>query len=125
MSLLLLRAVIGMAIVVQGVTFVGASDPTLAAWVIGLSALIAGCMLLAGFLTPLAGIIVALDVGGISLPVRPLPTPVVFDSLPAHIFALTILLAIIGAGPGRFSVDARVFGRREIIIPLPNSSVKH
>jgi hypothetical protein len=40
-----------------------------------------------------------------------------FDSKPALIFALTMLLAIIGAGPGRFSVDARVFGRREIIIP--------
>jgi uncharacterized membrane protein YphA (DoxX/SURF4 family) len=124
MSLLLLRAVIGMAIIVQGVTFVGASNAPSASWLIGLSALIAGCMLLVGFLTPLAGFIVALDVVGISMAVRPGPTAVVFDSLPAFIYALTILLAIIGAGPGRFSVDARVFGRREIMIPLPNSSVK-
>jgi hypothetical protein len=30
---------------------------------------------------------------------------------------MTMVLAIIGLGPGAFSVDARVFGRREIIIP--------
>jgi hypothetical protein len=47
-----------------------------------------------------------------------------FDSQPALIFALTIILAIIGAGPGRYSVDARVFGRREIIIPLPQSHLQ-
>ena len=81
-------------------------------------------MLLAGFLTPLAVAIVMLDVAGISMSVVPVQTAAVFDSRPALIFGLTILLAIIGAGPGRFSVDARVFGRREIIIPLPHSSLE-
>jgi uncharacterized membrane protein YphA (DoxX/SURF4 family) len=124
MSLLLLRAVIGIAIVIQGGSYVGAPDATPASWVVGLSALGSGCMLLIGFLTPLAGVIVALDVVGIPMSVLPVTTSVVFDSRPALIFGLTILLAIIGAGPGRFSVDARVFGRREIIIPLPHSSVE-
>ena len=39
------------------------------------------------------------------------------DGKPALIFAVTMLLTVMGLGPGRFSVDARVFGRREIIIP--------
>jgi uncharacterized membrane protein YphA (DoxX/SURF4 family) len=123
MSLLLLRAVLGIGVVVQGGSYVGAPDATPASWLLGLSALGSGCMLLIGFLTPLAGVIVGLDVVGISLSVLPVATPVVFDSRPALVFGLTILLAIIGAGPGRFSVDARVFGRREIIIPLSHSSV--
>lgn len=111
----------GTAIVVQGGAFVGRPDATPASWLLGLSALASGCMLLIGFLTPVGGVIVGFDVIGISLPALPVPTPAVFDSRPALIFGLTILLAIIGAGPGRFSIDARVFGRREIIIPLPDS----
>ena len=124
MSLLLLRAVIGIAVVVQGERYIGAPDSTVASWIIGLAAMVSGCLLLIGFLTPVAGVVVGLDVVGISLSNLPPTTGVVFDSRGALIFGTTILLAIIGAGPGRFSVDARVFGRREIIIPLPHSSVE-
>lgn len=124
MSLLLLRAVIGIAIIVQGGPYVGAHDATLASWLVGLSALASGCLLLIGFLTPLAGVFVGVDVVGISFSTLPSTTAGVFDSQPALIFGLTILLALIGAGPGRFSVDARLFGRREIIIPLPQSSLE-
>ena len=124
MSLLLLRAVIGIAVVVQAEPYVGAPGASLGSWLVGLSGLAAGCLLLAGFLTPLAGVVVALDVIGISISDLPSITAGVFDSRPALIFGLTMVLAIIGAGPGRFSVDARVFGRREIIIPLPHSSLE-
>ena len=41
----------------------------------------------------------------------------IFDSKPSTIFALTMLVTIIGLGPGAFSVDARILGRREIGIP--------
>jgi hypothetical protein len=47
------------------------------------------------------------------------PTPVIFDSLLAIVLAATMLIGIILLGPGAFSLDARVFGRREIIIPPP------
>jgi hypothetical protein len=30
-----------------------------------------------------------------------------------------MVLTVAGLGPGAFSVDARLFGRREIIIPPP------
>ena len=124
MSLLLLRAVIGIAVIVQGGAYIGASDAPLVYWLLGLAALVSGCMLLIGFITPLAGLIVGLDVVGIFLAIVPVPAPGVFDSRPALIFGLSIVLAIIGTGPGRFSVDARLFGRREIIIPLPHSSLE-
>ena len=122
LALLLLRAVIGIATVAQATVFIGTPDATPALVVLGWSALAAGCLLLVGFLTPLAGLILGLDVIGICLSALPASATAVFDSRTALIFGLTIVLAIIGAGPGRFSVDARVFGRREIIIPLPRSS---
>lgn len=121
-ALLLLRAVIGIATIAQAGAFIGRPDATPGWLLLGWSALAAGCMLLIGFLTPLAGLILGLDVAGISLSALPVSTLSVFDSRTALIFGLTIALAIIGAGPGRFSVDARLFGRREIIIPLPRSS---
>ena len=123
-ALLLLRAVIGVAIVVEGEALIGRPDATPALWLIGLSALASGCMLLIGLLTPLAGVLVGLDVMGIFLSAPSVSTLVVLDSRTSLIFGLTILLAIMGLGPGRFSVDARLFGQREIIIPLPNSSLR-
>jgi uncharacterized membrane protein YphA (DoxX/SURF4 family) len=74
-------------------------------------------MLIAGFLTPIAGALVGLAAIGLAFSLVPAPTPNVWDSQTAVILGLTILVAIIGLGPGAFSVDARVFGRREIIIP--------
>jgi uncharacterized membrane protein YphA (DoxX/SURF4 family) len=40
-----------------------------------------------------------------------------FDSQLGLIFGLAILLALAVLGPGAYSIDARLFGRREIIIP--------
>jgi hypothetical protein len=41
----------------------------------------------------------------------------IFDSPMSLMFGVAILLAILGSGPGAYSLDARLFGRREIIIP--------
>lgn len=114
----------GVAIIVEGGAYLGVPEATVASWLVGLTALISGCLLLIGFLTPLAGLMVGLDVAGVFLSAPPSTTAGVFDSRAALVFGLTILLAVIVAGPGRFSVDARVFGRREIIIPLPHQSME-
>jgi uncharacterized membrane protein YphA (DoxX/SURF4 family) len=116
-GLLLVRAVIGLAILIQGAYYVSVPDPTLAAWVLGLAAIVAACLLLIGFLTPVAGSFAAIGALGIWLSLIPACTPTLFDSRTAVVFALTILWAIVTLGPGAFSVDARVFGRREIIFP--------
>jgi hypothetical protein len=44
----------------------------------------------------------------------------IFDTPMSLVFGVTILLAIVGSGPGAYSLDARLFGRREIIIPKRN-----
>jgi uncharacterized membrane protein YphA (DoxX/SURF4 family) len=116
-GLLLVRAVIGLAILIQGAYYVSVPDPTLAAWAVGLAAIFAACLLLIGFLTPWAGIFVTLGALGMWLSLIPACRPTLFDSRTAVVFALTILWAIVTLGPGAFSVDARVFGRREIIFP--------
>jgi uncharacterized membrane protein YphA (DoxX/SURF4 family) len=116
-GLLLVRAVIGLAILVQGAYYVREPDPPVAAWAVGLAAILAASLLLTGFLTPLAGSLAALGALGIWLSLIPASTPTLFDSRAADVFGLAILWAIVTLGPGAFSVDARLFGRREIIFP--------
>jgi len=116
-GLLLVRVVIGLAILVQGGYYVGEPDAPLWAWAVGLAAILAGCLLLIGFLTPVAGSLAALGAVGVWLTLIPACTPTLFDSTLAAVFGLTILWAIVTLGPGEFSVDARLFGRREIIFP--------
>lgn len=79
--------------------------------------LLAGMLLFAGFLTPAVGGMVALGGLGIGLGWLPAGSAALFNSNLSVTFGATILLAIIVLGPGAFSVDARLFGRREIIIP--------
>jgi hypothetical protein len=43
--------------------------------------------------------------------------PSLFDTRLATTLATSIAVAILCLGPGAFSIDARLFGRREIIIP--------
>jgi len=86
-------------------------------WLAGAAGLIAGFLLLVGFLTPLAGMLTGLCALAIGFSLIPNCTKTLFPSLVPAILALTNLLAIMMLGPGAFSVDARLFGRREIIIP--------
>ena len=115
--MLLLRAVFGMVLLVEGGFYIGEMNSTRPSSFIGLLAFAAGVLLLIGFLTPIVGGAVAAVAAGVGLSLLPACTPSLFDSKISLIFGLTMLVTIVGMGPGAFSVDARVFGRREIIIP--------
>ena len=117
--MLLLRAVVGTVLLVQGGFYLGEADPTLGTWFVGLTALLAGAFLMVGFLTPVIGTIVAMEAIGIGVSFLPASTPSLFHAKLPSILAATMLFAIVLLGPGAFSVDCRVFGRREIIIPPP------
>jgi uncharacterized membrane protein YphA (DoxX/SURF4 family) len=68
-------------------------------------------------LTPIAAILAALISTGITLSWFPPPSIAHCRSLLAIVLEMAIAIALICLGPGAFSVDARLFGRREIIIP--------
>ena len=117
MALLLLRAVLGMVLLVEGSFYIEEANPNPPSWFIGFLAFATGVLLLIGFLTPIVGGVVAAGAAGVGLSLLPACTRSLFDSKISLIFGLTMLVTIVGLGPGAFSVDARVFGRREIIIP--------
>jgi uncharacterized membrane protein YphA (DoxX/SURF4 family) len=114
----LLRAAIGIAGLVEGgFYFAGKADSLAGIWMEGVVALAAGAALLLGLCTPFAAAAMGLGALGIAFSLLPAPAPNLLD---AKLFA--VLIAVVAAaiallGPGAFSLDARLFGRREIIIP--------
>jgi len=104
---------------VQGSYYLTDPDPHPAAWIVGLVGIVSGALLLVGFLTPLIGVLTGLCGAAIGFSWIPACTRTLFESFVAAVLALAILLAVVILGPGAFSLDARVFWRREIIIPPP------
>jgi uncharacterized membrane protein YphA (DoxX/SURF4 family) len=84
----------------------------------------AGAFLLTGLMTPFVAVFVALCGIGIALSYIPLPGEALFDSHLAIINLIVLSIAIALLGPGAFSLDARMFGRREITIPSSSVPAK-
>jgi uncharacterized membrane protein YphA (DoxX/SURF4 family) len=117
LALLLLRAVIGFALLAEGRFYLSEPDAMPVIWFAGLFAFAAGVLLVIGLFTPIIGTLVVAGAGSVALSLIPTCKPNLFDSRVTLIFGLTMLVTTIGLGPGAFSLDARMFGRREIIIP--------
>ena len=80
----------------------------------------AGAMVMAGFVTSFASGVaaaVALGTAGWSLFTG---APLVFDTLSEHGLLSAVATALIMIGPGAYSVDARLFGWRELHVPDPD-----
>ena len=116
-GLLLLRAAVGVSLMIQGLGCLGDGDQNAWMRLAGLLALAAGASLLIGFLTPAAGVLAVLD--GVSVAFSWLPPSLSghFGGAPATVFLIVMAAAVTLLGPGAFSLDARWFGRREIVIP--------
>jgi putative oxidoreductase len=120
-ALLLLRAVVASLVIAQGCFYISGADAAVKLWV-GAVALGIGIMLMIGLLTPIAGTLAGLGGIGIVFSVLPACTPNLFHETLSAVLAAAILIAMVLLGPGAFSADSRIFGRREIIIPMSERS---
>lgn len=116
-GLLLLRAGVAVALLVHTRACFGGNEPTLGMRAVGVLAALSGALLLIGLMTPLAATVAALSGGGVALSWLPSPTPNVFDAGLTAVLVVLVATAIALLGPGAFSLDAGLFGRREITIP--------
>ncbi len=102
-GLLLLRAAVGVSLIVHGRACLAGE-----ALVAGLLAMLTGAAILIGFMTPLAALLAEFVFIG---------NPDVLGGGPATIYLIVMAAALFLLGPGAWSLDARWFGRREIVIP--------
>jgi uncharacterized membrane protein YphA (DoxX/SURF4 family) len=117
-GLLLLRVAVGLSAAAAGIFCVaGPFNSSLEKWLLGLVLIISGTALTAGFLTPIAVLLVGFCFLGIALSWFPTPSWSLHD-VKLVAFGMTIAaVALALLGPGAFSLDGRLFGRREIVIP--------
>ena len=117
-GLLLLRVVIGAVLIVRGASFLANwHDLRFAGRVVALIALVGGVLLLIGYLTRFGAVLVALASLGSIFSLSLDANPDFFASKLTAVFAAVIAAALLCTGPGAFSLDARLFGRQEILIP--------
>ena len=117
-GVVLLRVAIGGVAATLGVVYLsGLIERTAIVYLAAIVLLAGGALLLAGFLTPFASGLVGLCVLGIAFSFVPAPPSVPSG---AQLISLVIVLIAVGIallGPGAFSIDGYLFGRREIVIP--------
>ena len=117
-GLLLLRLVLGGLAATLGVLeLAGAVEHSFLVWAVSVVLVLSGAGLIVGFMTPLASALVGLCV--LAMALSWIPTPPL-ASMAVTLVVLLMVATAIGVallGPGAFSVDGQLFGRREIVIP--------
>lgn len=85
---------------------------------------VSGACLLVGFLTPCVSVLIGIAILANAISLLPPPAGNVFDGKLASFEMIVLAAAMALLGPGAFSVDARLFGRREIVIPASSRRPK-
>jgi uncharacterized membrane protein YphA (DoxX/SURF4 family) len=84
---------------------------------IGITSIASGALLLIGFLTPIASVLVSLGAGFMAFARLRLHNGNFIETSWMSASMVLITVAVTLLGPGAFSIDAQLFGRRKIVIP--------
>ena len=116
-ALLVLRVCVGASATIEaGFTIAGSHAAVSVTTVVAGCVVVVGLALSIGFLTPIASALLCLTVTAIMLMRVPSAVWLLFDSSMASFEFVVMSAVLVILGPGAISVDARLFGRREVAI---------
>jgi len=120
-GLLLLRLAVGAVVAYQGRAYFATHENISSGmWLSGLVALLLGIALVIGIATRPAAALTALGAIGTYISLLPCPEHDSLDGLLAVFLIVSVSIAVTLIGPGAYSLDARLFGFREITIQRPS-----
>lgn len=105
----------GLAGVLHGGACLASAGGAAGEWTIGVAIVLCGAAILVGFLTPLVSASLSVTLLPVALGWAPSLVGLLRDPV-AALFAATMAAAVACLGPGAFSLDAWLFGRREVVI---------
>ena len=116
-GLLLLRAVVGGIAIALGILCAVQIERATLVWVAAVTLMASGVALVLGFVTPIASLLVVFCVLGMTLEWFPSAPPALLGGRLMVLLLVTTAFGICLLGPGAFSLDGYLFGRREIVFP--------
>ena len=116
-GLLLLRVATGVTLIAHASFIVQMQNLPILTIAMSLLALLGGLALLAGFLTPIVSMVSLVIIAGTGLSWFPAFNGGIIAGNHLSLDVAVMAAAVALLGPGAFSVDAQMFGRRKIIIP--------
>ena len=125
-GLLLLRLTLGVYLIAQGVRIAAplvntGTPPTILAALTALAMLVGGALGAVGILTPITQSLSA--AAGVMTLIDAMRTPPAVSGLevpwPVALMTTVVAVSLVLLGPGAYSIDASLFGRKEIWIPPP------
>lgn len=117
LGLLLLRLAVAVRLLDHGAACLSDGPASTGTWLVGALAAVTGALLILGLMTPVSGVMAALTAAGLACSLLPSPSRNAFAAAAPAIAVTLAAVAVALTGPGALSVDAALFGRREITIP--------
>ncbi len=117
-GLLILRATVGVTAILQGCELVSGHEsgpPWL--WSFAVVLCLGGAALILGALTVLSSLTIGVTEMGAACSLLPSASSAVSHSHEAEVLVIAMTIVVILIGPGAYSIDASLFGLREVKIP--------
>ena len=93
-----------------------AAERTAYVWVIGALSGICGVMLILGFMTLVAGVLASISIAAITFATEAFLSSM-FSAALLNLVTMILSVGLALTGPGAFSIEGHLYGRREIVVP--------